>query len=287
MWALLAAAATNILLDYFFIFVFRWGLFGAAIATGISELIGALIVFSHLCHHTSTVHLVRVKLSIRSLKLTLRNIGYMIRLGGSASLNEIAISIMIVTGNLAFMHSLGPNGVAAFSIICYLFPIVFLIFSAIVQSVQPIVSYNYGGNLLSRSNEAVRWALGSAITFAIVVMCIFIFYSSNVVGLFIPDPSNPARLYATEGLSLFSLDFIFFAINIVAIGYYASIEWLARATTLTIIRGILPVVFFYFLPLWIGISGIWLAVALSDALITIVILFLFFAQKYKHKRRDS
>ncbi len=59
-------------------------------------------------------------------------------------LGELAMSMMLLTGNYVFIRELGEDGVAAFSVACYLYPIVFMVNNSVAQSAQPIISYNYG-----------------------------------------------------------------------------------------------------------------------------------------------
>lgn len=68
----------------------------------------------------------------------------MIKLGTSAFISEASIACMMFLGNYVFIHHLGEDGVAAFSIACYFFPIIFMVYNAIAQSAQPIISYNFG-----------------------------------------------------------------------------------------------------------------------------------------------
>lgn len=245
MWAMLTATLINIVLDYLFIFVFEWGLFGAAVATDISEFIGAMIMLTYLFRAPVVVGFARLKMSIRSMLLTLRNVGYMVKLGFSVFLSEITISVMIIAGNYVFMDYLGANGVAAYSVICYLFPIIFMVFNATVQSAQPIMSYNYGCGQLERSNKALRLSMGFTAVFAITIMLLFTCFTRDIVTLFIPDTTNAAWQYAVSGLPLFAIDYLFFGINVIMTGYYSSIERIRRAMTLTALRGALPVVFFF------------------------------------------
>lgn len=286
MWAMLIATLINIVLDYVFIFVCEWGLFGAAIATVIGEGIGAAIMVIYLLRKSIAVRFVRLKISVKSLLLTLRNIGYMMKLGTSVFLSEITISVMIIAGNFSFMRYLGANGVAAYSIICYLFPIIFMIFNATVQSAQPIISYNYGCGQIERSNRAFRMAMGFAAGFAILIMILFTSFAQSIVSWFIPDSTNVAWQYAVEGLPLFAIDYLFFGINLITIGYYTSIEQLKRALSLTILRGIMPVVFFFVLPQQFGIQGIWLAVAAGDVVTTLTIIVLVMMDRIRKKRRS-
>lgn len=281
MWAMLAATIVNIILDYLFIFVFKWGLFGAAIATDIGEFVGATIMIVYLFRHSIAIRFVWLKLSVKSLLLTLRNVGYMIKLGFSVFLSEITISVMIISGNYVFMDYMEADGVAAYSVICYLFPIIFMVFNATVQSAQPIISYNYGCGQMKRSDNALRLSMLFTLAFAFSIMLLFICFTRSIVTLFIPDTASAAWGYAVAGLPLFATDYLFFGINIIIIGYYTSIERLRRAISLTVLRGILPVVFFFTLPLLLDVNGIWLAVAAGDITTTVVIVILLIVDKVR------
>lgn len=281
MWAMLAATIVNIILDYLFIFVFKWGLFGAAIATDIGEFVGATIMIVYLFRHSIAIRFVWLKLSAKSLLLTLRNVGYMIKLGFSVFLSEITISVMIISGNYVFMDYMEADGVAAYSVICYLFPIIFMVFNATVQSAQPIISYNYGCGQMKRSDNALRLSMLFTLAFAFSIMLLFICFTRSIVTLFIPDTASAAWGYAVAGLPLFATDYLFFGINIIIIGYYTSIERLRRAISLTVLRGILPVVFFFTLPLLLDVNGIWLAVAAGDITTTVVIVILLIVDKVR------
>ena len=281
MWAMLAATVVNIILDYLFIFVFKWGLFGAAIATDIGEFVGAAIMIVYLFRHSIAIRFVWLKLSVKSLLLTLRNVSYMIKLGFSVFLSEITISVMIISGNYVFMDYMGADGVAAYSVICYLFPIIFMVFNATVQSAQPIISYNYGCGQMKRSDNALRLSMLFTLAFAFSIMLLFVCFTRSIVTLFIPDTASAAWGYAVAGLPLFATDYMFFGINIIIIGYYTSIERLRRAISLTVLRGILPVVFFFTLPLLLDVNGIWLAVAAGDITTTVVIVILLIVDKVR------
>lgn len=90
------------------------------------------------------------------MQLTARNIGYMVKLGSSAFVTELSIAFMMFLGNYVFISHLGEDGVAAFSIACYFFPIIFMIYDAIVLSGQPILSYNFGLRDTSRIKQTLR-----------------------------------------------------------------------------------------------------------------------------------
>ena len=175
MWALATGAILNVILDWLFIFPFGCGLFGAAIATGIGQTVGALIMIFYLFKKNLAVHFVRISVKMNAIPSWIKDIWYMMCLGFAVFLSEVTVSIMGIAGNYAFMKELGPDGVAAFSIVCYIFPVIFMVFNATIQSAQPIISYNYGCGLLHRSKQALRYALYFAIGFAAIMMIVFLF----------------------------------------------------------------------------------------------------------------
>lgn len=263
-------ALINIFLDYLFIYVFRWGMFGAALATSLGYIVGALMILCYLLQKQHIIHLERIKLSIKSLRLTIRNVGYMIRLGLSTFLCEAAIATMMFVGNYVFISYLGEDGVAAFSIACYFFPIIFMVYNAIAQSAQPILSYNYGASQPERVRSAFRLALMTAIGCGITAFLVTELFTEHIVGLFV-EQGCMAYNIALHGLPLFAAGFVCFGINIVSIGYFQSVERDRPAMAITLLRGfILVLLCFWLMPILMGVPGIWLAVPAAE---TVTLLF--------------
>ncbi len=278
------AAVLNILLDYLFIFPFDWGMFGAALASAIGTTVGALMVVFYLLRRRCTLRFHPIKMSRKSMQLMRRNIGYMCRLGSSAFLCEVAIACMMFVGNQVFIHYLKEDGVAAFSIACYFFPIIFMVYNAIGQSAQPILSYNFGAGDAMRVRSAFRLALGTAVTCGLVFFALTALFNHQIVAMFI-DRSYPAYDIAVAGLPLFASGFIFFAVNIVSIGYFQSVERARPAMMITVLRGFVFMVLCLFgLPLLLKVPGIWLAVPLAEILTFLVIMAIYY-RKHQWVRR--
>lgn len=275
-------AVINIVLDYVFIFVCGWGMLGAALATSLGYVVGAVMIVVYLSRRRCRVRFCRVKTSRKSLRLTRRNVGYMCRLGLSSFLCEAAIATMMFSGNYVFIRYLGEDGVAAFSIACYFFPIIFMVNNAIGQSAQPILSYNFGAGNPDRVRRAFHLALTTAVGFGACVFLATALASRWIAAMFI-SPEYPAYRIAVEGLPLFASGFVFFAVNIVSIIYYQSVERPRPAMALTLLRGfVFQVGCFFGLPLVAGIPGIWLAVPLSEVL-TFCVVVAIYARRPKHR----
>lgn len=272
-------AVINIILDYIFIFILGWGMMGAALATSLGYMVGAAMILVYLSQKKRVLHFCRIKLSKKSMLLTWRNVKYMCRLGMSTFLCEGAIACMMFTGNYVFIHYLGEDGVAAFSVACYFFPIIFMVYNAIGQSAQPILSYNFGIRDGERVRSAFRLALVTAVVCGAVFFVLTALFSYQIVALFI-DSSNPAYDIAVSGLPLFASGFVFFAVNIVSIGYFQSVERARPAMVVTVLRGfVFMVICLFGLPLLLKVPGIWMAVPLAEVLTFLVVVVIYWRKR--------
>ena len=130
MWCNVLPGLLNVILDYVFIFPLGMGVRGAALATFLSCMVGGGMVMAYLVWFATTLKIIKIKISRKSLMLTIRNIGYQCRIGISALLGEATMWVLMLMGNLMFMRYMGDNGVGAFSIACYYCPFVFMIGNA-------------------------------------------------------------------------------------------------------------------------------------------------------------
>lgn len=278
-------ALVNIVLDYVFVFPLGMGVKGAAIATSLACISGGLMAIGYFVFFSDKLKFYRLKCSLTSFLLTMRNVWYMTKIGSATFLTEITMSITMLAGNYMFMSMLHEDGVAAFAIACYLFPVIFSVNNAVAQSAQPIISYNYGIHCSERVKRALHVSLLTAVACGLCVTLLLFALTKPIVGLFLA-PSAPAYDLAVRGLPLFATCAIFFAVNIAAIGYCQSIERPAFSTVFTILRGVVFVVpCFILTPHLIGTVGLWLAIPFAEMLTLIVIVLTFlFGKRTSHAR---
>lgn len=268
----IVAAILNIFLDWYMVFPLGMGIKGAAMATSISCIAAGIMVVAYFIFFSDKLKFYRLRLSYKSLRLSIRNTGYMTKIGFATFIAELAMGIMMVTGNYTFQSYLGEAGVAAFSIGCYLFPLVFSISNAVAQSSQPIISYNYGANQPLRVRQALNIALLAAIVCGVAIASGMWIGSGLLAGIFL-DSAEPAYVIAAEGLPLLGLCALPFALNITFIGYYQSCEKSARSIIYMMLRGIVFMIpGFILLPFALGVNGLWLAIPLSELLTLAVIV---------------
>ena len=262
----------NIFLDWLFVFPMQMGIAGSAIASSISCAAAAGMVIWYMFFRARTVKICRLKLSLTSFYLTARNVGHMARSGFSSMLGELAMSMMLLTGNYVFIRELGEDGVAAFSVACYLYPIVFMINNSVAQSAQPIISFNYGAGNRYRVKRAFRVSLSTATICGVLATTFLSLAAKPLVGLFLQTGTKAYEI-AISGLPLFAYSAIFFALNVAIIGYYQAIEQNIRATLCMLLRGLIFLVpAFLLMPKFISPQGMWLAVPVTECMTLGVIL---------------
>ena len=262
----------NIFLDWLFVFPMQMGIAGSGIASSISCAAAAGMVVWYMFFRSQNIKICSLKLSHTSFYLTARNVGYMARSGFSSMLGELAMSMMLLTGNYVFMRELGEDGVAAFSVACYLYPIVFMVNNAVAESAQPILSFNYGAGNRYRVRRAFRVSFSTATICGVLATAFLTLATKPLVGLFLQADTKAYEI-ATAGLPLFAYSAIFFAMNVAIIGYYQSTEQNARATLCMLFRGLIFLVpAFILMPMFISPQGMWLAVPVTECMTLGVIL---------------
>lgn len=271
----IVAAVINIVLDWVMVFPMGMGIKGASIATSLSCIIGGLMVLVYFLRFSDKLKFYRLKLSWKSLRLSLRNTVYMMKIGLATFIAELSLGVMIVTGNFMFMAYLGEPGVAAYSIGCYLFPMIFSISNAVAQASQPIISFNYGAGQFQRVSQALRIALLTACVCGVLIS-LGMWIGSPVLTHIFLSPSETAYCLAAGGLPILGSCAIFFAINITFIGYYQSRELAGRSIVYMLLRGIVFLVpGFILLPRIVGATGLWLAIPTAEFLTLLVITALY------------
>ena len=279
MWCNVVPAVANMFLDWLFIFPLGMGVKGAAIASLISTVIGGVMAIVYLLRYADTLMLSKLKMSLTSMRLTLRNIAYQCKIGFSAFLGELTMALLMITGNYVFMEYLGNAGVAAFGVACYYLPFVFMFGNSIAESAQPIISYNYGSGNNERVQQTLSISVRTGVVSSLLSIVAFTLFPQALVHLFIAA-DDPAALIAIEGFPYFATGFLFFILNLIAIGYFQSIEKVVPATLFAILRGALFMIpSFLLLPQWLGSEGMWLAVPLSEALTLVVVVTYFVANR--------
>lgn len=280
MWCNITTAVLTLGGDWLMIFVLHKGLGGVAFSTCIAIVTGGLVAAIYLIFYARQLKFPVTALRHISFKVLLQSIVYQCRIGSSSLLGELMLAVLAFVGNYVFMRYLGDNGVGAFGIACYYTPFIFMIANAIIQSAQPLLSYNYVAGLQERVRQTERILFFAAFIAGIILTSAFFFLPDALVSFFV-DRKDPAAAIAVDGFTYFSAGIPFFMFNVCIVGYFQSLEKMKPALTLMILRGfVILVPAFLLLPKFAGACGIWLAMPVSEAITFIVCIILFSKTHY-------
>ena len=259
MFCQLIPAILNIALDYYLLFHLKLETTGAALATSISGIVGALMAFLYFCKWSVNFRFTKIADVFGGI---LTNTRYAVKIGFSAFFTEATTCVMMLTGNYMFMRLMGIEGVSAYSIVCYLFPL-FSFANSIIQSEQPIISFNYGNQAYGRIAATFKQAIGTAFLSGIGLSLCCLLFNRPIAEIFLGN--GMAYGLAVAGIPLFAICPIFFISNMAMIGYYQSIEKAWIASLISLLRGLVVLVpSFMILPSLIGVAGLWLAIPMSE-----------------------
>lgn len=272
---LLVCAFFNIILDYLFIFVFKWGMSGAALATGIAQFMGLMTLLTHFKMPQNTLKYVKTKIDFTIIKR-------IITIGGSSFINEIAMGTIIFLFNYMFNKYLGENGIASYGIILNINLLIYLVFSGISQGAQPILSINYGAGLYTRVRETLRLGIKVSLVCGIFFYISLLIFRDPVILLF--TRNNPAILEITKvGFPIFFLGSIFTGLNLALGGFFQSIGNGKIASIINIMRGfVLIALGLLILPKLFGVIGIWSAYLVCEVL-TFILATVYYKKFFKKK----
>lgn len=271
------AGLTNIVLDFLFIVVFKWGIAGAAAATGIGQLVGGVVpLFYFSRKNDSLLKLTKTKFSKKLLINTFIN-------GSSEMVTNLSASLVNILYNFRLMKLAGENGIAAYGIIMYVNFIFMAIFFGYSIGSAPIIGYHYGA---SNYNELKNLFRKSVFLMGISGVIMTILAEIMTVPLVTVFAGYDAELFAMtcHGFRLYSLAFIIMGINVWGSAFFTALGNGAVSAAISFLRTLIfQIVVIMILPAVLGIDGIWLAIAAAELLALIFTIMFFAAEKNKYK----
>jgi len=272
-----AAGLANMVLDFLFIAVFKWGVFGAALATGMSYVIGGLLPFIYFLRpNKSLLRLVKTNMQPRVLLKACAN-------GSSELMSNISGSLVSMLYNFQLMKYSGENGVAAYGVLMYVQFIFIAVFIGYSIGTAPIIGYHYGAenhselrNLL-RKSMIIMGAAGTAMLAAASILAqplseIFVGYDAELL------------ILTVTALKIFALSFIFSGYNIFVSSFFTALNNGGVSAAVSFMRTLVfQMISVIVLPLIFGIDGIWWATTIAEFSAFIVSVMFVFAKRKKYR----
>nr|WP_307989644.1 MATE family efflux transporter [uncultured Niameybacter sp.] len=263
MLSTILGALTNIVLDYLFIFEYGLGIKGAAIATGLGQIITVLVLVPHFVQKKGYLSFGNVKLNFKELK----NFS---KIGFPSFFAQASYSIIVLIHNVMLIRFMGEAGISAYSIINYITTNTYMVLYGLTLGAQPLISYNYGRKDGKRMLGFYKLTCMAATTVSLAFVFISFILGPKLIGIFTSDPYIGGIAYLA--LRIASLSYFAVGINLNTLVYFQALEKPKYSNLICIFRSII------FLPIALiilcvafGGNGIWAGTILSEALTLITI----------------
>ena len=265
---------SNIIFDYLLVVVFSLGLFGAAIATMISQVVGGVIPLIYFfSKNKSLLHFVKFKFDIKSLLKVCSN-------GSSEFLSNVSSSLISILYNLQLLKYAGENGVAAYGVLMYVSMIFQAIFIGYSIGVSPIVGYHYGAKNTSELKNVFTKSMIVIFITAIIMFICGELLSEPISKIFVNYDDELLQI-TKNAFRIFSFSFLLSGMSIYGSSFFTSLNNGLISALISFLR---TVVFqasaVMILPIFLKLNGIWLSIVVAE-LMSFIITFTFLIMKRK------
>lgn len=262
----LVGLVLNVVLDYIFVALLHLGTFGAAWGTLLSIFVSMLIGFVYFLKY-SHIKFCKPKLNWSVLLKSCTN-------GSSEMLTEMSTGITTFLFNLIIMKFFGEDGIAAVTIIMYIYYFFISFYMGIAVATAPVISYNVGAGNEEKIRETTRYSFITIAITSLLILAISLLCGQQIIHLF----SKGGNVFALtwEGLKLFSPVFLFIGLNVFLSGYFTALGNGFISALISSLRSLIFVVLFILLlPHFLGAAGVWMTMPLAEALTIFIAVYLY------------
>lgn len=255
----------NVILDPLFIFVFRMGIAGAALATVISQTVLTVYVIHAFLTRTDFM----IRLRRRKVHKEWSLVAESMKMGTPSFLVQLLATAVNIFVNNCLLRYGTDLDIAAVTIISSIFTFYHMVVTGIVQGNNAICGYNWGAGRYDRVRKSLELALVSAFTLSLALFGIIELFPHVLVDLFTQKPVLSD--ITVRGMRLYLCMIPLVGLQSVSAQYFQAVGKSRKSSILSLLRyGIIMVPFVYLLAPGMGVRGIYLSNAISDGAASIV-----------------
>ena len=264
---------TNCVLDYIAIFQLDMGVFGAAVATGISQLVTCLSYFAHFFSK-------RCSFRLRRFRFAPRLYARVVPIGLSDGVTELCTGLMIFLFNRTVLKCIGTDGVVTYTVIAYVTTIIINLMVGVSQGAQPLVSYHYGKGEHGACRTLLRYALTTVCILAPVLFAGLYVFAPQLVRAYLSHADDALVRYSVSAFRRYSFSYLLLGFNVVLGGFMTAVERPIPAICISVGRGLaLQSAVLLTLAALFGGDAVWYTPVFSEAMC--LVLSIFFLRAYR------
>ena len=260
----LLAGFTNMFLDFLFVYVLRLGVFGAAVATGISQFVGAIIPVIYFASGMNNIlHLKKCRFNKDIIIKTFIN-------GSSEMVTNMSMSLVNMLYNMQLMKYIGTNGVVAYGIIMYTGFIFSGTYIGYSLGSAPVISYHYGAGNKKELKSLFKHSIILLVISSVIMTLLAEVLAKYLAGIFVSYDKQLLEL-TTTAIRIYSVSYLISELNIFASSFFTALNNGFVSAAISFLRMFLfQIIMILLLPVIIGINGIWIAVTAAESLALVV-----------------
>ena len=260
----LLAGFTNMFLDFLFVYVLRLGVFGAAVAPGISQCVGAIIPVIYFASGKNNIlHLKKCRFNKDIIIKTCIN-------GSSEMVTNMSMSLVNMLYNMQLMKYIGTNGVVAYGIIMYVGFIFSGTYIGYSLGSAPVISYHYGAGNKKELKSLFKHSIILLVISSVIMTLLAEVLAKYLAGIFVSYDKQLLEL-TTTAIRIYSVSYLISELNIFASSFFTALNNGFVSAAISFLRMFLfQIIMILLLPVIIGINGIWIAVTAAEALALVV-----------------
>ena len=267
-FAVVFTSILNIAGDYLLTFTFDMGVYGAALATALSNLISVGIMLTHFLKKENTLRFVKPQ-------RLLYTCGRIFAIGFSVFFVDLAMGIMTMLYNRRILQLLNNDALSVFGAIASLTTVVQCCSYSIGQAAQPILSANFGAGKMDRVRKVLKYGIVTSVAFGAFWMVVTLAFPTTIIQLFM-DATDGVLSIAPAILRKYGIGYLFAPFTLFATYYFQSILKARISLGISLSRGlIIGGVMLYVLPVLFGPDSLWFAMPVAEisvALVTAILM---------------
>lgn len=273
---MIVAGVCNIVLDA--LLVPKWGLVGAAVATAIAQVIGAIIPIVYFARpNNSLLRLCKFKFDGKALLRTCTN-------GSSELMSNLSMSVVNMLYNLQLMNYAQEDGIAAYGVIMYVNFIFISVFIGFVIGTAPIIGYNHGADNRTELKNVFRKSLVILGGFAVLMTAAAELLAAPMSRIFVSYDQELLEM-TTKGFMICSLSFLLCGFSIFGSSMFTALNNGLVSAVISFLRTLVcQIATVLILPIFFGLEGIWWSIVAAElaALLLTVCCFILFRKRYHY-----
>lgn len=272
--ATVVSGVTNMVLDALFVGGFGWGIAGAAAATALSQLVGAVIPLCYFFRkNNSPLRLGKTGYNGRALLKAAAN-------GSSELMSNVSMSLVNMLYNFQLMKYTGENGVASYGVLMYVNFVFIAVFIGYSIGMAPVVSFHFGAGNHGELRSLRRKSFVLIGSCSVAMLLLAELFSTPLARFFVGYDAELLQLTA-RGFQIFSFSFLFAGLSIFGSAFFTALNDGLTSAFISFLRTLVfQVAAVLLLPLIFGINGIWFSVVAAE-LVACAVSLIFIAAKRK------